>query len=335
VTMLRKEEFWLEYDRLQVEEEDYYVDSKTGEVKKDFSAIVESCLGCGNTHFNRILAGYRVCSFCGTINSHPRLKREYLEEMWSEGRAADFFHKFVVTASIEKRQQLMRERRDLIKQYIQSGKILEIGSSIGIFIDTMKESNYQIEGVEVLPFCIEYNRNKGNNIYPIPFEEIDFKPDSYDGLVLWEVIAHIHDPVFFMSKAFALLRNGGYIFLSTPNANALEYDSIWKEGKRYHDNLKPHIFFQIFSREGIISLLSKIGFSIISCETPGKMDVENIRNYSKRNGLSFNSGFWNNLFLNENNDAEDMRRSFQKLLVEYSRSGHMIVVARKINIGLI
>ena len=326
---IRPEELFRRYEGLLAKEEEFFLDPQSGAIRADFGAPVNRCLACGGDLDAPVSQGYAVCGRCGTFNSAPRLAPEHLPLMWKEDGPANFFHKHVYTASEERRRAIMRDRLAQLQGYLQGGRVLEVGCSIGLFLDALREGGFQAEGVEVTPFGVERCREKGHIIHDRPIEEVDLQPGSLDAVVAWEVIAHLADPRRFLQAATRALKPGGFLFLTTPNANSLEYDTIWNGGGRHHSNLKPHVFLQIFSNQGLQRSVEDLDYVVKDLTTPGTMDLVNLRRTAIEENRTFNCGFFNNLLLTEGPEHDDIRARFQAVLSSAGFSGHAFLAATK------
>lgn len=324
---LRPEEAHRLFHEALAREEARYVDPATGAVRAGMGATPTACAACGGP-LGEARGGYAACRDCGTLNSSPRLDPKRLPELWTDDGAAAFFHRHVYAPTAARRMGLMRERAAVLAGLLPTGRVLEAGCSIGLFLDALTERGFHAEGVEVVEHCVETCRAKGHRVQRAAFEQAGLGEGVYDGLAAFEVLAHLADPRAFADRARRCLRSGGVLFLTTPNAAGLEYDTIWEGGTARHDNLKPHVFLQILTAEGLRRLLETAGFEVLRLETPGRMDVENIRNTALGESRRFSCGFFGGLFLDEGPEAETARAAFQKFLADTGRSGHMLLLAR-------
>ncbi len=249
--------------------------------------------------------------------------------MWEKDGAANFFHQYVYTATAEARGRLMRQRLDAVIKHLRKGKVLDVGCSIGLFLDALNERGFEACGVEVTPFAVDHCRKKGRHVYDEPIEKLKLPKETFQAVFAWEVIAHLSDVEAFFTNAYHALRPGAHLFLTTPNAASLEYDTIWEDGRRRHPNLKPHVFLQIFSPRGLEILLERSGFVIREFTTPGTMDLENIRDAARREKKRFNCRFFNDLFLDGGEESAARRIALQDILKRTGYSGHAHVVCGK------
>jgi len=328
MNVMRPQDQYQKFLELLAEEEKRFISSDSGGIASALGDIPEQCVACATPLSGNTNQGYNSCAACGTLNSSPRLRKEFLPELWQPNSAADFFHQYVYSAGAAARKEKMGPRLEELKKYLKRGRVIEVGCSIGIFLDLLVEAGFQAEGVEVVPHSIGRCRDKGHTIHSSLLEETKLE-QAYDAVVAWEVICHVADPVSFFNKAANCLKEGGFLFLSTPNSLSLEYDTIWEDGLRHHPNLMPHIFMQIFSLKGITKLLRKMGFVIIKASTPGTLDFKNMNEVALREERRFSSDLLNQLILEDNDQLTKGSSLVESALSEAGYSGHAFVIARK------
>ncbi|MCM8805035.1 MAG: class I SAM-dependent methyltransferase [Candidatus Omnitrophica bacterium] len=151
-----------------------------------------------------------------------------------------------------------------IKNYIpKTGKLLDIGCGIGIFLDLMKEKNYDVYGIDISEFAINFCKKRGFTVYK-SFNELNFSEKTFDLITLLDVIAHLKNPIDYLQKCKKLLKRNGILVIKTP----LHSDYIFKIAKILlftgKSNSILHIPTQIyhFDRNSIFKLSELVGLKI-------------------------------------------------------------------------
>ena len=115
------------------------------------------------------------------------------------------------------------------------GRILDIGCGYGALALTMSEgADLDVVAMDILEERVSSvqgkirtrDRKAGSGIRLLRANAekgLPFRPDSFDGAVATEVLEHLDDPGRMLQEAHRVLRPGGRLFLTTPNADALPY----------------------------------------------------------------------------------------------------------------
>lgn len=99
------------------------------------------------------------------------------------------------------------------------GDLLEVGCGEGRGIEWVQSSirSYSAidkirQAVEVLQKKYPVDRFISANLPPLPFEDA-----SFDSVITFQVIEHIHNDRLFLKEIYRVLRPGGVLLLTTPN----------------------------------------------------------------------------------------------------------------------
>lgn len=296
--------------------------------KNDFINI--DCPAC-DAHNNTIEItkngfNYIECEKCTMLYMSPRPPEELLKEFYSKSVNYKFFNDFIFPASKENRRDkifIPRVHKVLHacnKYNVRTGKILEIGTGYGLFCEEMaKEKAFDnIAGIEASDTLYETCRDKGFRIYNGILEDLEIN-DVFDVIVSFEVIEHICNPFKFLSIINKLQNKKGILMLTFPNYNGFDV-GILRELSSGID----HEHQNYFNEKSISIILERTGFSVLSIETPGYLDVELVRK-AILDGFKANS-FIRDLCLDKYNTAGNELQGF---LIRNRLSSHMMVIAQK------
>lgn len=159
------------------------------------------------------------------------------------------------------RKVMLRSKMKLIRRMtgLSSGKVLDIGSGTGHFLNTMKRSGWEIEGIELSEKAREYSARQFN-INTIPPDRIESLNEmSFDCITLWHVMEHFHEPFKYMSEISRLLKTEGTCFIALPNSNSFDSCHYGKNWAAY--DVPRHLWHfdnSTFSRFADMSKLSII-----------------------------------------------------------------------------
>lgn len=132
---------------------------------------------------------------------------------------------------------------------LSASKILDIGCSKCDVLLTLKKIGFtSLTGLNLFPYDFKwlsnsdyYEQNFGNSGNKIRYSVCDvdvnpfpFKDSSYDVILLFDVLEHLHDPKHVLSECRRVLSSGGLIVISTPNGANLKNRLYSILGKSVH-----------------------------------------------------------------------------------------------------
>jgi len=126
----------------------------------------------------------------------------------------DYFEKWYLKY-YDERKQYFKNLIEKLKSYIpKKGKILDIGCGAGIFLDIMKEMGWNVYSQDISSFAVKYCKNKGYTVYK-NLSEISTE-GTFNLITMFDVIAHIPDPLHYLEKVYKLLKEDGVLVIKTP-----------------------------------------------------------------------------------------------------------------------
>jgi SAM-dependent methyltransferase len=111
--------------------------------------------------------------------------------------------------------------RDVTRHFAPTTKLLDVGCGTGWLAEHF--SDYT--GIDGSPDAVAAAQAKGRAIIqgdvdqPLPFEDA-----SFDGVVLKDLLEHVADPVAVVREVHRVLRPGGKVFASSPDAQRWVWD---------------------------------------------------------------------------------------------------------------
>jgi 2-polyprenyl-3-methyl-5-hydroxy-6-metoxy-1,4-benzoquinol methylase len=156
-----------------------------------------------------------------------------------------------------------------LEPFRRTGRLLEVGSGYGYFLEMAARANWQAEGVEISPYCCQVARQRGANVRAGRLEDAGLTRDSYDVVVLWDVIEHFTRPDEIVRFCRALLAPGGALIMRTPDGRALA-PTVWPARAAYRHLVYPantpeHTFH--FTPRNLGALVSKEGFGVVKIDS--------------------------------------------------------------------
>jgi len=202
------------------------------------------------------------CNTCGAGFLNPRPPEEnigvfYPEEFyWSlEGSEVER-----TAANLLKARSKQLQEKFAVIADLPTGKLLDIGTQKGEFLEYMKQQSWSVEGVEF--------SDTPDQLFDVPirygeFLDLHFKSGSYDCITMWAVLEHVYRPAQYVEKISALLKpEATFVGLVT---NLQSIQSRWYQKDDYPRHLT------IFTKKSLTRLLQKNGFHSIKIWTDQKI----------------------------------------------------------------
>jgi 2-polyprenyl-3-methyl-5-hydroxy-6-metoxy-1,4-benzoquinol methylase len=134
----------------------------------------------------------------------------------------------------------------ILKGFLQSGKVLDIGCGFGFFLNALRQSNFVPYGVEISPYAYaqiaeDLRKNVINQSAesPLPMEG-----GTLDAITLFDVIEHLNNYQDVLSECHRTLRRGGILLISTSNALSIARPILGKQWNWCQDPTHVHLFSQ-------------------------------------------------------------------------------------------
>src|SRR5260221_9367562 len=113
------------------------------------------------------------------------------------------------------RKRTMVEKRKLLEKItgIKKGRLLDIGSGIGSFVNEMKQYGWDVTGLEP----DEEARNIAKQAYKLELKNTNefykLPSGSFDGITLWQGLGHVHDLHAYGQQLKILLQENRKLFI--------------------------------------------------------------------------------------------------------------------------
>ncbi len=148
------------------------------------------------------------------------------------------------------------------------GKLLEIGSFLGIFLDRIRSAGWEVTGLEPYRPVANYARRKyGLNIVDAILPAAGFPEAAFDAVVMLHVIEHLPDPSADLREIRRILRPGGVLVVETPRFDSLMFKILGRR-ERSIGNCNGHIFF--FTTTTLRKLLEKHSLEVFRTDLVGR-----------------------------------------------------------------
>ena len=215
------------------------------------------------------------CKNCGLVQRNPQPLKEEITLRYSKTFGADYLkYEIDNEASFFKLQELALKDAgffDLEKKLFscvndknETPSVLDIGCATGSVLERLRANGWRVTGVEISPSAEYAVKTKGLDVRNLPLEDNKFPSNYFDVVLASHLIEHLNDPRGFLQETRRILKDGGYIFVTTPDISGFQSRLF---GSRWRSAIFDHLY--LFSKRTLIKLLKKTGFTAEICRTWG------------------------------------------------------------------
>ena len=215
-----------------------------------------SCPWCNNKDVKN---KWNINSF--NLIECPKCDVIYVKEILTPSELASYYNQSPDVVyeddNVEFIKYYYRKLKNIIeKEYSQKGKILDIGSSGGWFLDEME--GWDRHGIEIAEKdALKSQQRYGNQIFIGSLEDYPIKKDYFDVIALQDVFDHLPMPKDALKKCWEMLKPGGMIIIKVHDMDCL-YAKI--TGRNFYALIPPyHLFY--YNRRNLGVFLQENGFS--------------------------------------------------------------------------
>lgn len=233
--------------------------------------------------------GIRFCNGCGLIFVSPRFSARKLAEIYEREDYSDVsvFENFDYERWKQQKGYNVRPMTsykvkgmllDLIANHLPPGaRLLDVGCGFGLTVYEANKRGYRADGIDISTRFLKLAREKlGLTLQQGRLEDLHFAGSSYDGVIFWDVLEHVHNPLEILAEIHRIARPGGYLFGQVPNWRGLSnrYKTFLNRHgfarKQFkHFGIPHHVF--IFDDSSLRRMIEKCGLRLIYCRSWSKM----------------------------------------------------------------
>lgn len=200
------------------------------------------------------------CRRCRLMRLDPRPTAEALAQYYPGDYAPHQASEGLPVASSPNWRARVRKMLDSRSSDVPSmkpGVLLEVGCGNGSFLAQMKAKGWEVEGIEASPHAVEMARQRQLDVRLESAESIELTR-SYDLIVAFMAIEHLHDPLSVLRRLRDAVSPDGRLVVSVPDAGSWEFRlfrSHW-----YALQLPTHLYH--FTPKSLRALLERAGWLV-------------------------------------------------------------------------
>ena len=159
----------------------------------------------------------------------------------------------------------------------RTGRVLEVGCGAGHFLAAARGAGFEAWGTEISSSGLERLRREGFQVLAGELTALALPAAHFDAVVLFEVLEHLPGPRSYLEESRRVLREGGLLFLTTPNFGSLSRRLL---GERWRVIDPEHLV--LFTGRGLRRALEGAGFRPTSVSSRNVDPGELIRGLRRR-----------------------------------------------------
>ncbi len=294
------------------------------------SFVKTNCPGCGSADFEEafVKVGFQYCkcSRCSSVFVSPRPTAAMLDNFYRNSEAPRFWWTEMAQKTKESRHRhqsfpMAHWVLESVDEYIPDAKcLLDYHSKYPDLLHIIGEAKKFDQIVSVSP---KFPDQEGFfHDETTTYESINQVEGEIQVFTAFEILDRIFDPLEFINEINKACQSGGLLFLTGNTISGFEYQMLNGMSPRLH----PPDRLNLLSIEAIQNRLTESGFEVIELSTPGRVDVQIVRDVLKKNPDLETHDIFKYIF--ENRD-EKTWHSLQDFLQQNRLSSYVRVMARK------
>ncbi len=136
-------------------------------------------------------------------------------------------------------------------------RILDVGCGSGKFVHYLRQRSMEAYGVEPAQVLFDRYLSRHAYFFNISVEHLAHSSNrlQFDTVMALDVLEHVEYPKAFLAACLTMLKPGGVLWISTPDAESIPARVL---GHRWHFYHKWHLSY--FSQKLLLSTLSALGY---------------------------------------------------------------------------
>ncbi len=154
---------------------------------------------------------------CGLYYVSPRPTREELARFYAEyypEESEPDWHRVMIDV-------FQRDAARIDSMVERPGRILDVGTGFGHFLDVMRGRGWEVAAVEWSKRAVERLRGHAVPVFEGALPEVELPQAHFDVVTASSVLEHVADPVGVLRAAHRCLRPGGWAMMRVPNVQLL------------------------------------------------------------------------------------------------------------------
>jgi 2-polyprenyl-3-methyl-5-hydroxy-6-metoxy-1,4-benzoquinol methylase len=227
-----------------------------------------------------------ACSACGTLVSTVGLSAEearvrddeadyYGKEYWLSHQCQELgLPDIRDRARLDLPERCVYWLRSLLACKLPPARVLELGCAHGAFVALMRWAGYDAVGLELSPWVCQF----AQEMFHVPVllgtvEEQNLPEQSFDCVVLNDLLEHLPDPVTTLRCSLKLLKPDGILIFQTPDySDELSYAEMIERRLLFlqylHNEAVTREHLYLYSKRAARQMFGQLGYECVEFEQP-------------------------------------------------------------------
>jgi SAM-dependent methyltransferase len=155
----------------------------------------------------------------------------------------------------------------LAKLHPNRGRVVELGSGMGLMLDRLRDKGWSVLGVDPdRNTCRHASRQLGIEAIPATLEEAALPDESAEVMMMLRVIEHVPDPVATLREIHRILAPGGHLVIETPRYDTWTFKLLGRRERSV--SCEGHIYF--FTTDSLRKVYEAAGFETVRYDAVGR-----------------------------------------------------------------
>ncbi len=244
------------------QELDELLDPETGLLSEQFSRLID-CPLCGSGDHRQLFVkrGYTFvrCRECRLVFANPQVDEARAIDRYGSSMSAELWAEVLLS---ERQLEPDRPKFEAIAAELEpfrgKGRLLDVGCSIGLFLDVARERGFDGIGIEFGERALLHARGElGLEVLDVPLDQAGFEPATFDVVTVLSVLEHTNDPRSMLREVARVLKPGGALYVIVPNLESLACRILHEQAATF-DGRNHLVYFSLATlsdglrREGFV-----------------------------------------------------------------------------------
>jgi 2-polyprenyl-3-methyl-5-hydroxy-6-metoxy-1,4-benzoquinol methylase len=128
------------------------------------------------------------------------------------------------------------------------GRVLDVGAGQGENVEYLVRHGFEAVGLEPNPLAARVCEEKGLPVVCGTLDSVSLEPETFDTVILSQVIEHLVDPGRSLDLVHRLLRPGGTVAIFTPNPHGSQARLFGRDWAHWHVPYHVYLYGPIHLR---------------------------------------------------------------------------------------